>query len=124
MAVIRTKLDLNDPPPLTAEEREELARLDEMRDEDIDTSDIPELGARFWSEGERGSDPTPGRQSGSARFAFEIQRDASGVYQVNFMRDGEVIFASTARYRSRSEAEESIETIKRHVSAARIVAAE
>jgi uncharacterized protein (DUF4415 family) len=38
--IVRTSYNINNPPPLSAAEREQLARLAEMRDEDIDTSDI------------------------------------------------------------------------------------
>jgi len=42
----RSRLDPKNPPRLTAEEAR---RLDRMKDEDIDYSDIPELGDEFFS---------------------------------------------------------------------------
>lgn len=39
--IVRFKLDPKNPPKLTAAEREQLKRLGEMKDEDIDYSDIP-----------------------------------------------------------------------------------
>ena len=39
-------VDPDNPPPLTPEQKEELRRLAEMPDSEIDTSDIPEV--REW----------------------------------------------------------------------------
>ena len=39
--IVRVSFDPNNPPPLTAEQKQRLAKLREMKDEDIDTSDIP-----------------------------------------------------------------------------------
>ncbi|HEV2619395.1 MAG TPA: hypothetical protein VGU23_05590 [Acidobacteriaceae bacterium] len=39
------KLDLNSPPALTAEEKVQLQKLADMKDEDIDYSDIPRTPA-------------------------------------------------------------------------------
>jgi uncharacterized protein (DUF4415 family) len=49
----RSKVDLDSPPPLTAAQREELARLAEMKDEDVDVSDILPLTEKFWSNAVR-----------------------------------------------------------------------
>lgn len=43
--ITKFRLDPKHPPKLTASQRK---RLEAMKDEDIDTSDIPELGASFW----------------------------------------------------------------------------
>ncbi|WP_375399005.1 BrnA antitoxin family protein [uncultured Sphingomonas sp.] len=40
---VRSSFDIDNPPSLTDAERAELERLAAMRDEDIDTSDIPEV---------------------------------------------------------------------------------
>jgi uncharacterized protein (DUF4415 family) len=48
--IVTFELDLDNPPPLTGEEREQLERLRTMRDEDIDLSDIPEqTGLKNWT---------------------------------------------------------------------------
>ena len=47
------EIDLANPPPLTADQKAQLARLDGLRDEDIDTSDIPEADEEFWSRPRR-----------------------------------------------------------------------
>lgn len=39
--IVRFKLDPQNPPKLTAEQRAQLRRLREMKDEDIDYSDAP-----------------------------------------------------------------------------------
>ena len=51
MATVRFRH--NPDRPLTDEEREQLARLAEMRDEDIDLSDIPEITEEAWRNARR-----------------------------------------------------------------------
>jgi uncharacterized protein (DUF4415 family) len=45
--LVHSDFDLDNPPPLSAAEQAQLARLAEMQDEDIDTSDIPPLTETF-----------------------------------------------------------------------------
>ena len=45
---VRYVIDLDNPPPLTPEQEEEIAALLKMKDEDIDLSDIPEASESFW----------------------------------------------------------------------------
>ena len=40
--IVRSRFDIHNPPPLTAEERAQMEQLSKMADADIDTSDIPE----------------------------------------------------------------------------------
>ena len=40
--IVRSYFDIDNPPPLTAEERAQIGHLSKLADEDIDTSDIPE----------------------------------------------------------------------------------
>ena len=47
------ELDLLNPPPLTDEQKKRLEALDNLRDEDIDFSDIPRLTEDFWKNGIR-----------------------------------------------------------------------
>ena len=49
MAMVRYTSDPKNPPRMT---REEKARFDALKDEDIDYSDIPELNAAFWANAE------------------------------------------------------------------------
>ena len=46
--IVRYSLDLNNLPPLTAEQKAELKALAERPDSEIDTSDIPPLDDAFW----------------------------------------------------------------------------
>jgi uncharacterized protein (DUF4415 family) len=46
--MVRYELDLENPPPLTGEQKAELERLAAMPDENIDFSDIPPLDEDFW----------------------------------------------------------------------------
>ena len=50
---VRTSIDILNPPPLTEEVKAELAALANIRDEDIDFSDIPPLTEDFWKNGIR-----------------------------------------------------------------------
>jgi uncharacterized protein (DUF4415 family) len=52
---VRYTIDLENPPPLTDAQKAELKALKNMRDEDIDLSDIPELTEEFW----RNAKPNP-----------------------------------------------------------------
>lgn len=47
------ELDLLNPPPLTEEQKLRLAELDNLRDEDIDFSDIPPLTDAFFKNAVR-----------------------------------------------------------------------
>ena len=51
--LVRYEFDINNPPPLTPAQHKELTRLAEMRDEDIDFSDIPPLTEKFWTNAVR-----------------------------------------------------------------------
>jgi uncharacterized protein (DUF4415 family) len=45
---VRYSIDLDNPPPLTERQKAEIEALKNMRDEDIDYSDIPPLTDEFW----------------------------------------------------------------------------
>jgi uncharacterized protein (DUF4415 family) len=48
--IVTFELDLDNPPPLTDEQWEQMERLRAMKEEDIDLSDIPEqTGLNKWS---------------------------------------------------------------------------
>lgn len=51
--IVRYEMDLNNPPPLTEQQKAELDALGKMSDDDIDTSDIPELDEEFWQNAVR-----------------------------------------------------------------------
>ncbi len=47
MPTVKFTLEPNNPPKMSTAEK---ARLDAIRDEDIDYSDLPELDAEFWAD--------------------------------------------------------------------------
>ena len=51
---VRYEVDLNNLPPLTEAQKAEIETLAAMPDDQIDTSDIPELGEAFWKNAVRG----------------------------------------------------------------------
>ena len=74
---MRTKLvtyafDPANPPPLTEAQREELARLAAMKDEDIDFSDIPRLGEDFWKNAVRGKFFRPNKKQVTLRLDADL----------------------------------------------------
>ena len=46
MAIVRSTININDLPKMSVEAK---ARIDAIRDEDIDYSDIPDMGEVDWS---------------------------------------------------------------------------
>jgi|GEM_PF-3712383 len=48
-SIVRSSLDPNNPPVLTAAQREQLAVLAAQSDDEIDLSDAPELDEVFFS---------------------------------------------------------------------------
>ncbi len=50
---VRSKLDLNNLPPLTPEQESELNALRALKDEDIDLSDAPELDSESFAKAVR-----------------------------------------------------------------------
>ena len=47
---VKYTIDLDNPPPLTEAQKVEIEALKNMRDEDIDYSDIPPLTEEFWAK--------------------------------------------------------------------------
>lgn len=83
--LVRRRLDPANPPALTDAQREELARLAAMRDEDIDTCDIPERV--FGPDAIRGQFYRPVKQQVTLRLDrdviqwFKDQQGHAGGYQ-------------------------------------------
>ena len=50
---IRYKVDLNNLPPLTVQQKAEIKALSEMPDSEIDFSDLPPLGEALWKNAVR-----------------------------------------------------------------------
>jgi len=51
--VVRYKFDPANPPPLTEAQKAEIAALKARPEDDVDTSDIPELTEEFWQKAVR-----------------------------------------------------------------------
>lgn len=51
--VVRYKFDPTNPPPLTETQKAEIAALKARPEDDVDTSDIPELTEEFWQNAVR-----------------------------------------------------------------------
>lgn len=70
--LVTYKFDPANPPPLTGAQREELARLAAMPDEDIDFSDIPPLGDDFWKNAVRGKFYRPNKKQVTLRLDADV----------------------------------------------------
>ncbi|MEY2927325.1 MAG: hypothetical protein RL367_1802 [Pseudomonadota bacterium] len=70
MAIVEHKFDPTNPPPLTDAQRQELARLATLRDEDIDTSDSPEV--LDWSNAARGKFYRPVKKQVTLRLDADL----------------------------------------------------
>ncbi len=70
--IVRSSFDPTNPPPLTETQREELARLALMKDEDIDFSDIPPLTEKFWANAVRGRFYRPVKKQVTVRLDADI----------------------------------------------------
>ncbi len=46
--IVRYTIDLQNPPPLTDEQKKRFEVLKNRPDSEIDTSDIPPLDEKFW----------------------------------------------------------------------------
>ena len=58
--------------PLTQKQKEQLETLANMKDEDIDTSDIPELTEEFWKNAVRGKFYRPVKKAISLRLDADV----------------------------------------------------
>ena len=70
--MVRYELDLSDPPPLTAAQKEELKALVAMPDREIDLSDIPELDESFWKKAVRNPFYRPTKTSTTVRIDSDV----------------------------------------------------
>ena len=70
--VVTYAFDPTNPPPLTDAQRDELRRLAEMDDADIDFTDIPPLTEKFWANAERGKFYRPVKQQLTLRLDADV----------------------------------------------------
>lgn len=70
--IVTYKFDSTNPPPLTDAMQTELRQLAEMKDEDIDFSDIPPLGEDFWKNAVRGKFYRPAKKQVTVRLDADV----------------------------------------------------
>ena len=70
--VVTIEFDPSNPPPLTDDEKAQLARLDHLPDEDIDTSDIPEWTEAEWARAVRNPFFRPVKQQLTLRLDADL----------------------------------------------------
>jgi len=70
--IVRYKIDLTNPPPLTEERKAELKALAERPDSEIDYSDIPPLDDDFWKNAVRNPLYRPTKKSTTVRVDSDV----------------------------------------------------
>ncbi|MBH2018153.1 MAG: BrnA antitoxin family protein [Burkholderiales bacterium] len=70
--MVKREIDLQNPPPLTDEQRARLSVLAKMPDSDIDYSDIPPLGDDFWKNAVRNPFYKPTKQVTTVRVDSDV----------------------------------------------------
>jgi uncharacterized protein (DUF4415 family) len=66
------KVDLDNPAPWTKEQRMELEKLRQMKDKDIDLTEMPELGDKFFKNAVQRNLYRPVKMSTTVRIDGEI----------------------------------------------------
>ena len=69
---VRYEVDLNNLPPLTEAQKAEIETLAAMPDDQIDTSDIPQLTDEQWAGAVRGRFYRPIKQQVTARLDADV----------------------------------------------------
>jgi len=69
---LRSSFDLANPPPLTEQQKAEIAALKATSDEDIDVSDIPPLDDGFWKSAVRNPYYKPIKTSTTVRIDADV----------------------------------------------------
>ena len=70
--LVNREIDLQNPPPLTDEQRARLSVLAKMPDSDIDYNDIPPLGDDFWKNAVRNPFYKPTKQVTTVRVDSDV----------------------------------------------------
>lgn len=70
--LVRRKIDLKSPPPLTAAQRTRLKALAKRPDSAIDYSDIPPLDDAFWKQAVRNPFYKPTKQATTVRVDTDV----------------------------------------------------
>jgi uncharacterized protein (DUF4415 family) len=66
------RMDFAAPPPLSAAEKAQLAKLAAMPEDAVDTSDIPELDEAFWENARRAVFYKPVKESTTIRVDADV----------------------------------------------------
>lgn len=69
---VKREVDLGNLPPLTEEQKSELAALAEQPDSDIDYSDMPPLSEESWNNARRGRLYRPTKTSTTVRIDSDV----------------------------------------------------
>jgi uncharacterized protein (DUF4415 family) len=70
--IVRRKVDLHNPPKLTAAQRARLSALAKRPDSKIDYSDIPPLTDKFWKNAVRNPFYKPTKQVATVRVDSDV----------------------------------------------------
>jgi uncharacterized protein (DUF4415 family) len=70
--MVRYTIDLDNPPPLTAEQKKRLKALAAKPDSEIDYSDIPPLTEEFWKNAVRNPFYRPTKTSTTVRIDSDV----------------------------------------------------
>ena len=70
--LVRSDVDLENLPPLTEQQKAELAALASLPDQEIDYSDIPPLSEAFWQNAVRGGLYKPTKTSTTIRIDADV----------------------------------------------------
>lgn len=70
--IVRYELDMDNPPPLTDAQKAELQALQARSDDDIDTSEIPELSDEAWENAVRKTYLRPVKQQLTLRLDADL----------------------------------------------------
>lgn len=71
---ITYKMDLNNPPVLTGEQKARLEALAKRPDSEIDFSDIPQLDEKFWKQAEKNPFYKPTKQVTTVRIDSDVMQ--------------------------------------------------
>lgn len=70
--IVKYKVDLNNPPVLSDEQKARLAALAKRPDSEIDCSDIPELDENFWKNAVQNPFYKPTKQVTTVRIDADV----------------------------------------------------
>ncbi|RWC30910.1 BrnA antitoxin family protein [Mesorhizobium sp.] len=70
--IVRSEFDPANPPPLTEAQKAEIAALKARPEDDVDTSDIPELTEEFWQNAVRNPYFKPVKQQLTLRLDSDL----------------------------------------------------